>query len=187
MKSAWHWQRSGTRSITVTVLGFETFEAYCKAKWDFTGNYARKLITSAETVDNIKTGTTGTVPATERQTRPLLVLPPAQQLIAWQKVVDIAPEGKVTTAYVTKIVREMTGKTPKIKKRITLGEEVTPAFKETCRLPCHDNRFTMNQGRHPSTSAGVIRTESGIDHQDRPGRPELVDRRRHWSEPAPGR
>ena len=35
------------------VLGFETFEEYCKKRWDFASNYARRLIASAATVENI--------------------------------------------------------------------------------------------------------------------------------------
>jgi len=89
------------------VLGFETFEAYCKSKWDFASNYARRLITSAETFDNIKSVPIGTVPTTESQTRPLSKLEPDQQREAWQKAVESAPEGKVTASIVTKIVKEM--------------------------------------------------------------------------------
>ena len=82
------------------VLGFETFEAYCNAKWDFRSDYARRLIASAETVDNVKNAPMGAIPTSERQVRPLLKLKdtPDQQLIAWQKAVETAPNGKVTAA-----------------------------------------------------------------------------------------
>ena len=47
------------------VLGFETFEAYCKSKWDFASNYTRRLIASARTVENIKSVPMGTIPQTD--------------------------------------------------------------------------------------------------------------------------
>ncbi len=49
------------------VLKFETFEEYCKKRWDFASNYARRLIASAATVENIKSVPMGTIPQTERQ------------------------------------------------------------------------------------------------------------------------
>jgi hypothetical protein len=113
------------------VLGFETFEGYCKAKWDFAGNYARRLIASAETVDNIKNVPIGTTPATESQCRPLARLEPDQQREAWQQAVDTAPEGKVTAAIVAKVVKEMTAPTTKEEakefKIEPKGKEVTEA------------------------------------------------------------
>ena len=70
------------------VKGYETFEAYCKQEWDFTGHYARYLIHSASVVENIKTVTMVT-PSSERQARPL-----AYQLIASANVVDtVSPIG----------------------------------------------------------------------------------------------
>jgi len=47
--------------------------------------------------------------ATESQVRPLSKLNLDQQLIAWQKVIDTAPEGGITARHVSKVVREITG------------------------------------------------------------------------------
>ena len=52
---------------------------------------------------------------TEYQIRPLSKLEPAQQREAWQKAVDTAPDGKVTAAHVSKVVKEITGEQPKHK------------------------------------------------------------------------
>jgi len=46
--------------------------------------YARQLMAATETVDNIKSVTTGNTPISERQTRPLARLDLEQQLEAWQ-------------------------------------------------------------------------------------------------------
>ena len=54
-----------------------------------------------------------TVDIPERQIRPLARLEPEQQRTAWQKAVETAPEGKVTAAHVSKVVKEITGEHPK--------------------------------------------------------------------------
>ena len=46
-------------------------------------------------------------PTSEKQIRPLARLTADQQLIAWQKAVETAPDGKVTAAHVYKIVKGM--------------------------------------------------------------------------------
>ncbi|OQB23959.1 MAG: hypothetical protein BWY11_01478 [Firmicutes bacterium ADurb.Bin182] len=94
------------------VLGYETFEAYCKARWDFNSSRARQFISASEVVDNVKSVTIGNAPTNERQVRPLMALEPDQQREAWQKAVATAPEGKVTAAHVSKIVKEMTEQEP---------------------------------------------------------------------------
>lgn len=88
------------------VLGFDTFEAYCKDRWDFNSSRARQLIMSVEAIENVKSVTTVT-PNNERQTRPLARLEPDQQREAWARAVETAPEGRVTAAHVRKIVRGM--------------------------------------------------------------------------------
>jgi hypothetical protein len=86
------------------VLGFDTFEEYCKSKWDFSSSRARQFIMATETSDNIKSVTIVT-PLTESQARPLAKLEPDKQREAWSEAVRTAPEGKVTAAHVYKIVR----------------------------------------------------------------------------------
>lgn len=58
----------------------------------------------------------GNIP--EGQLRPLSKLEPAQQREAWQKAVETAPEGKVTAAHVSKVVKEITGEQPKTKPEL---------------------------------------------------------------------
>ena len=79
-----------------------TFEDYCKDKWDMKVNYTHKLIASAEVMDSLCTIVHK--PSNEAQTRPLTKLEPEQQQEAWQKVIDTAPEGKITAYYVSKVV-----------------------------------------------------------------------------------
>lgn len=90
------------------VLGYATFDEYCHERWDFNSSRARQLISATETVDNIKSVTPRNAPSCEFHARPLMALNPDQQRTAWQKAVETAPEGKVTAAHVSKVVREMT-------------------------------------------------------------------------------
>lgn len=100
------------RGLYKDVLGFDTFEAYCKSRWDFNRAYAYRLIGSAQVVDAVSPIGIQS-PGNERQTRPLARLEPSQQREAWQKAVETAPEGKVTAAHVSKIVKEITGEQQK--------------------------------------------------------------------------
>lgn len=95
------------------VLGYETFEAYCKARWSFTRQTAYQFIDSARVIENVSDCLQR--PANEYQTRPLARLEPDQQRKAWQKAVDTAPDGKVTAAHVSKVVKEITGEQQKNK------------------------------------------------------------------------
>jgi hypothetical protein len=87
---------------------YQTFESYCKGVWDMTRMYAHYLISSASVVENVNHGLQ--IPTSERQARPLSHLEPDQQREAWQQAVSTAPDGKVTAAHVTKIVKSMTTK-----------------------------------------------------------------------------
>jgi hypothetical protein len=93
------------------VLGYDTFEAYCKGRWDLSRPRAYQLIDAANIERNLSTIVDK--PQTESQTRPLAKLQPEQQRTAWQKAVETAPEGKVTAAHVSKVVKELTGEQPK--------------------------------------------------------------------------
>lgn len=88
------------------VLGFETFEEYCKKRWDFGKWYAYKIIESTSVMKQLDNCPIR--PTTESQARPLARLAADQQLIAWQKAVETAPDGKITAAHVYKIVKGMT-------------------------------------------------------------------------------
>jgi len=82
-----------------------TFEEYCRERWGFTDRRARMLISAAEVVSNIKSGTTVPIlPDSERSIRPLTHLDPDTQREAWTKAVDTAPNGKVTAAHVQRVV-----------------------------------------------------------------------------------
>ena len=80
-----------------SVMGYETFEEYCKKRWDYKRTYAFYLIEAAKVIDNVHD--CEQKPTTEWQARPLAkIKDPTQQLIAWQQAVATAPDGEVTAA-----------------------------------------------------------------------------------------
>ena len=89
------------------VMGYETFEEYCKKRWDMGRIYAWRLIEATEARNNLLP--IGNISATEGQLRPLTKFKddPGKQIEAWQQAVATAPDGKVTAAHVYKIVKGM--------------------------------------------------------------------------------
>jgi N6-adenosine-specific RNA methylase IME4 len=87
---------------------YSTFEEYCNKKWGFTDRRARMYIDASKTVGNLQSGTTVPVlPTNERQTRPLTKLAPEDQVKAWAKVIETAPEGKITAKVVLEAAKEI--------------------------------------------------------------------------------
>lgn len=95
------------------VRGIATFEKYCMVRWGFARATAYQFIDSVKVIDNVRNCGQNNLPINESQTRPLARLEPDQQREAWQKAVETAPEGKVTAAHVSKVVKEITGEQPK--------------------------------------------------------------------------
>lgn len=86
---------------------FGTFEEYCQERWGWERRHAYRLIDAAAAVENVSNWTQTQVPANEAQARPLTSLPPAQQREAWERVLETAPNGKITAAIVTQAAKEI--------------------------------------------------------------------------------
>jgi len=84
--------------------GFDTFEHYCRERWQFSMRHAERLMLSSQVIEN--TRPIGRIPENESQARPLTKLEPEQQKEVWEKAVQTAPEGKITARHVQKIVNE---------------------------------------------------------------------------------
>jgi len=85
----------------------DNFEEYCRDRWDMSRPRAYQLVESASVKENLST-IVDIQPVNEAQTRPLTKLGTKQlQQEAWQKVVETAPDGKVTARHVSKVVSEM--------------------------------------------------------------------------------
>ncbi len=84
----------------------ETFEDYCRERWDMTRGRINQIIRAVGVLENLDT--TVSKPETESQTRPLASLPPAEQRMVWDRAVETAPNGRVTAAHVEQVKKEMT-------------------------------------------------------------------------------
>lgn len=121
------------RDSRLYLNSHETFEGYCRDRWDMSRRHANRLIESTEVVNNL--GPIGPISlCAESQARPLARLSPDQQREAWQRAVETAPDGKITASYVNKMVREIEGveiknKIKRIEKKIPMDEIVDEDFK----------------------------------------------------------
>ena len=84
---------------------YTTFEDYCRERWGMSKRHSNRMIEAANVIDNL--GPIGLIPQTESQARPLAKLDPDDQLEAWQRAVETAPNGKVTGKHVERVVAKM--------------------------------------------------------------------------------
>lgn len=111
---------------------YKTFEGYCRDKWGMTQQYATQLGRSASVVKTLeKSETMVSLPATERQARPLTKLPPEKQPEAWAKAVEIADGEQPTARQVEQAVRQ-TLSTDKPTKRTRGSYDDWREFREVC-------------------------------------------------------
>lgn len=96
----------------------ETFEGYCKQRWEFSASRARQLIGATNAAKVIQSVTTGNTlnPPNERVARELAAVDgERQQADVWAKAVESAPKDKatgkpkVTAAHVKKVRGELLG------------------------------------------------------------------------------
>jgi hypothetical protein len=102
---------------------YPNFETYCQERWNVGRIRAHQLIKSAETMCTLKGSSMLTsgehtdtppvdnspLPTNERQARELARVPKEDQPKVWQKVVETAPQGKVTARRVQQVVDEQLG------------------------------------------------------------------------------
>jgi N6-adenosine-specific RNA methylase IME4 len=85
---------------------YSTFEEYCQSKWSIERRRAYQLMDAATVVENVN-NCTQTLPQNEAQARPLTKLDPEDQVKAWAKVIETAPEGKITAKVVLEAAKEI--------------------------------------------------------------------------------
>ena len=109
----------------------DSFESYCRDKWGFSRQHAYRLINA--TALRIGLSPTGDIlPENESQCRPLAKLLDADQQVAWQKVVERAPQRpdgtkEVTTKLVKEVVNEMLRTEDEPPDTVTIGPNVESA------------------------------------------------------------
>lgn len=95
------------------VEKFDTFEKYCKKRWELGKSRAYQLINSAKTVDTLSTIVDIKPPSNEGIARVVSELPNEQaQATVWTRATETAPKGKdgepkITAAHVRAVAEEM--------------------------------------------------------------------------------
>jgi hypothetical protein len=83
---------------------YQTFEEYCRQKWDFSKTHANRLIEAAAVADILTP--IGVKVTRESHVRALVWLPPQKILAAWKKAEKLAGDGEVTASIVRQAVEE---------------------------------------------------------------------------------
>lgn len=119
---------------------YDTFEDYCRERWQMRRDYANKLISASEVMGNLNTIVSK--PANEAQTRPLAKLPPEEQAPAWEEAVERSG-GKPTARVVEQVVQERT------RQRIDSmpADERMQLFEKLKRRRLRINGGSYNDGR----------------------------------------
>ncbi|MBW2606105.1 MAG: hypothetical protein JRD05_00570 [Deltaproteobacteria bacterium] len=114
-----------------------TFEDYCRARFEVARRTAYQYIEAASVIDNVRRGAQiKLLPLNERQARPLTRLEPDAQVEAWEKVVKSAPfDGGITAQHVSHVVDDIIGKriqkkADNIKSKTSDSPVVSKEFKD---------------------------------------------------------
>jgi hypothetical protein len=115
---------------------FGTFEDYCRERWGMAQGTAYRMIYASEVVRNLRSSPIGELlPTTESQARPLASLEPAQQVEAWQRAVETAPEGKMTAAHVQEVISDFNYK--RDMRRTSVQNIYIPHGMDACQTPAY--------------------------------------------------
>jgi hypothetical protein len=117
-------------------VGFSTFEAYCKARWDVSRVHAHRLISAAEVCETLPIGNK---PTNEAQVRVLASVPTEERQGVWTAATERAKEAgrPVTAADVKKEVEtkktreDKRPKTPEQEEAMYLGKDKEAGKKKT--------------------------------------------------------
>lgn len=89
----------------------DTFEAYCRERWQYGKSHVYRLIGAAEAMTHLSPIGKIQIPTNEAQVRPLIGLAAEKAQAAWQKAVDKAGNGMITAKLVRDAVAEIAGQT----------------------------------------------------------------------------
>jgi hypothetical protein len=93
-------------------VDFDSFEAYCREKWQYGRDYVDRMISAAQLFTYLLTNCQHRKPDHESQLRPLIGLSPAEALSVWDRVVEKAGDHKITARSVKAAVVELGFKPP---------------------------------------------------------------------------
>lgn len=164
----------------------ETFEVYCRVRWQFGRARANQLIEAAQITHVITESPGGTmatngshsetpavgnatpVPATERQVRALAKLPESERAEAWQEVVEAAGDAKVTAKNLADVVNRRLGPTPEIlcpscQRALRVGKPVVDACADCKALRKASKKRQEPPSREPGDDPDEIPSEPIVD------------------------
>jgi hypothetical protein len=95
------------RDLELYRTEFESFEAYCRAKWEYGRIYVYHLISAAQLFTHLLANCKHRKPDHESQLRPLIGLSPEQAQQAWEYAVEKAGSRKITARLVKTAVQEL--------------------------------------------------------------------------------
>jgi protein gp37 len=87
-------------------IEFDTFEDYCRERWEMARRTAYQLMSGAEVFENVRNCAQSN-PTHESQMRPLTQLEPEEQRSVWQRAQGTAPDGKITAAHVKAVIEHV--------------------------------------------------------------------------------
>lgn len=85
-----------------------TFEEYCEDRWQMTRQRGYQFIDAASVVENVN-NCGQTLPANEAQARELIGLDRETQRQVWKRVVETAPDGRITAKHIAETIRQFKG------------------------------------------------------------------------------
>lgn len=97
---------------------YQTFEGYCKSRWDLSSRHVNRLIAAGEVAEDV--GPIGPIPASESVVRPLVSVPKEERAEVWQDAVESAPKDaagkpKVTAKHVEQAIAKHDKTAPDMK------------------------------------------------------------------------
>lgn len=112
---ALHEIRTYENGLLYRSQGFDTFEDYCRSRWDYAKSHAYRLAACGQFVATLSEfhspkGESLPLPRSEAQIRPILELPEDRRLEAWAHAIEVAPPEELTGRIVAARVREFSGK-----------------------------------------------------------------------------
>jgi hypothetical protein len=121
----------------------ETFEQYCKERWDMSKAYANRTIEASLIVANLTP--MGVIPTSERQSRELAGLSLDDQRKVWQKAIKTAPNGNVTSAHIRETRESLLGsRSAPVQAELFTLEDYREVIKDHVDAANHHHR----EGKH---------------------------------------
>ena len=86
---------------------YESFQTYCREKWQYGRDYVDRLISAAQVFKRLLTNCQHRKPEYESQVRPLVGLTAEQAQAAWEYAVQRGGKGKITARMVKTAMRDL--------------------------------------------------------------------------------